>query len=495
MSTLLKVPSGPLFATGSDGSTAHVQALAAAARAVAAGVAARGGPAPAEPPDGVDAAVAELNPLPADGVGLEEVLLEVATAVVARSIDPTHPACAAHLHCPPLVAALAGEAVAAATNASLDSWDQAGGGAAVERHLVGELARLIGWGRAADGVFTPGGTQSNLMGLLLARDHAARTTLGWDVAAQGLPPDHGRYRVLCSTAAHFSVSRAAALLGLGEAAVVPVGTDPNGRMDPAALDKVFHRLDAQVLRPVAMVATAGTTDFGSIDPLVCISERTRSRNIWLHVDAAYGAGLLLSDRHRWQLDGLSAADSVAIDFHKFGWQPITCGTFLVRDSASFAPLARRVAYLNASEDEAAGYESLLGKSLQTTRRCDALKLLVTFRALGRRALGAMVDHCLSLARHAAARVAREPRLEAAHTPTLSTLVFRYLPDDRARSDLVNAATRRTLLAGGRAVVGRTEVAGHVHLKLTFLNPAATPTDVDTLIDVVLRTCCQLEARP
>jgi L-2,4-diaminobutyrate decarboxylase len=187
------------------------------------------------------------------------------------------------------------------------------------------------------------------------------------------------------------------------------------------------------------------------------------------------------------IPGLDQADSVALDFHKLGWQPAACGVFLVRDPAAFAPLARQVAYLNPADDEAEGYTSLLGRSLATTRRADALKLLVTFRALGARVLGEMVDRCLDLARHAARRVDAEPRLEAAHQPVLSTLVFRYAPPDPARADAVNAGIRRSLLASGRAVVGRTEVGGRVHLKLTFCNPHAQAANVDALIDAVLTT--------
>ncbi|HEX2035960.1 MAG TPA: aspartate aminotransferase family protein [Chloroflexota bacterium] len=485
--------SWPPFPAGPQGWAAHAAALQAAARAFATGTVAREGrPAPAATPAAVAAAVAGLEPLPEAGVGLEAALDEVAATVVAGSVDPTHPACAAHLHCPPLISALAGEAVAAAVNASLDSWDQGAAGTAVEGQVVAELCRLVGWGSRADGVFTPGGTQSNLMGLLLAREWAVRADLGWDVTTHGLPPAPGRYRILCSDAAHFSLSRAASVLGLGERAVVAVPTDAGACLNPEALEETLDALERGGARPLAVVATAGTTDFGSIDPLPQIVACLRPRKIWLHVDAAYGGAVLLSERHRHLLDGLAGADSVAIDFHKLGWQPVACGVFLVRDGASFAPLTRRVAYLNPADDEALGYHSLLGKSLQTTRRADALKLLVTFRALGRRALGGMVEQCLGLARYAASRVAAEPRLEAPHRPTLSTLVFRYLPADLDRADAVNAAARLALLASGKAVVGRTEVAGRVHLKLTFLNPGATPADVDTLLDAVLDAATSAE---
>ena len=179
-------------------------------------------------------------------------------------------------------------------------------------------------------------------------------------------------------------------------------------------------------------------------------------------------------------DGLAQADSIGMDLHKLGWQPVAAGVLLVRDRALLAPLQRRVAYLNAADDEAAGYPSMLGRSLRTTRRADALKLAVSLRALGRDGLGALVDACHDLARHAAATIAAHPRLELDAEPVLTSVVFGY----RAGDD-VNAALRRRLLREGRAVVGRTEDAGRVRLKLTLLNPHARPADVDALLAAIV----------
>lgn len=154
-----------------------------------------------------------------------------------------------------------------------------------------------------------------------------------------------------------------------------------------------------------------------------------------------------------------------------------------RTAALFEPLERRVAYLNSGDDEHAGYRSLLGRSLRTTRRPDAFKIAVTLRGLGRRGLGRLVDRCHDLAVHTAERVTRHPRLELYREPVLSTVVFRYLPE-RGDTDQVNARLRRRLLDAGRAVIGRTELGGAVRLKLTLLNPQATEEDLDALLDDV-----------
>jgi L-2,4-diaminobutyrate decarboxylase len=339
--------------------------------------------------------------------------------------------------------------------------------------LIASLTGLVGFDRSrAGGVVTTGGSESNLMGLLLARERAVP-----GAARQGVPA--GRYRIFASTVAHFSVHRAAGLLGLGEDAVVPVRTGSDHRLDPAALDAELAAAVAAGDRPVAVVATAGTTDLGAIDPLVEVAAIAARHGVWLHVDAAYGGGALFSDRLAPLLAGVERADSVGLDLHKLGWQPVAAGVFLARDEASLGALARRAEYLNPADDEDAGYASLLGRSLRTTRRPDALKIAVTLRALGRRGLGALVDRCSALARYAAAQIRASDTLELYQPPVLTTVVFRY----RA-SDVVNAELRRSLLAAGAAVVGRTAIDGQVWLKLTLLNPDATEADIDGLLTAI-----------
>jgi L-2,4-diaminobutyrate decarboxylase len=303
----------------------------------------------------------------------------------------------------------------------------------------------------------------------------------------GLP----RPVVLASEVAHFSVQRACATLGLGEAAVRPVAVDHHYRMRPDALAAQLAQLSADTMA-VAVVATAGTTDFGSVDPLPQIAALTAEHRVWLHVDAAYGFGALFSERMAPLLAGLGAADSVTLDLHKIGWQPASASAVLVRDAARFAPLDSPVAYLNPVDDTLAGYGGLLGRSLQTTRRADTVKVAATLLAHGRLGLGRMVDACHDLARHAQRRIDTEPTLELVSPAQLSTVVFRYRGSRPGSDSMLNAALRRRLLHSGRALVGRTEVLldgpaapPSVCLKLTLLNPTARPQDIDTLLEAVL----------
>ncbi|MGH4013059.1 MAG: pyridoxal phosphate-dependent decarboxylase family protein [Pseudonocardiaceae bacterium] len=463
--------------------------LATVLDALARGAADRDGPVPDASHSSLTAAArkaADDEFLPEVGVGAQAALSELTRMFAAGAADPADPRCAGHLHCPPLAVAVAADLAAAALNPSMDSWDQAPSGTALEPEVVATLAELVGYSPAAGGTVTSGGTESNLMGLLLARDFTARARRGRETSRQGLAPEEvGRLRVLCSTTAHFSVARSAGLLGLGEDAVIAVGTGADHTMDVAALRRELAALRERGESAVAVLATAGTTDVGAIDPLVEIADVAAEFGTWLHVDAAYGGGALFSRRLAPLLAGLARADSVALDLHKFGWQPVPAGIFLTRSAELFAPLERSVAYLNAEDDEQAGYPSLLSRSLRTTRRPDVFKIAVTLRALGRTGLESLIDRCHDLAHYGAAQVGSHPRLELFAEPVLSTVMFRYRPTARPDQDQINANLRRVLLAEGRAVVGRTEFDGAVWLKLTLLNPHATERDVDTLLEAVV----------
>ncbi|MGP3924923.1 pyridoxal phosphate-dependent decarboxylase family protein [Streptomyces sp. 8N616] len=472
---------------GPGGPGALEPLLHAVLEALAKGAVRRGGPLPAGTPEELATEVTRVF-AEADG---DDALHHLTELLAHGSADPADPSCAAHLHCPPLAVAVAADLAVSALNPSQDSWDQAPAATALETLLLQELAQLVGYDPAeAAGVLTSGGTESNLMGLMLARDRVLGRTAGRQVELSGVPGAGPRPRIFASATAHFSVQRSAALLGLGEDAVIPVPVDHELRMKPDALAAVLRDCVERGERPVAVVATAGTTDTGAVDPLRTCAALAAEYGAWLHVDAAYGGGALLSDELAHLVDGIALADSISLDWHKLGWQPVAAGIFLVRRAETYASLARRAVYLNPQDDEEAGYPSLLGLSLRTTRRADAFKIAVTLRTLGREGLGRLVNACHVLARDGAEAVRAHPRLELHAEPVLTAFLFRYLPEDAdpAHTDRVNAALRRRLLREGRAVVGRTELPGEgpgrVRLKLTLLNPHTTLAEVERLLHAV-----------
>ncbi|WP_235831420.1 pyridoxal phosphate-dependent decarboxylase family protein [Gordonia zhaorongruii] len=429
--------------------------------------------------------------LPENGIGEDQALHRVGALIAAYGLDLTHRLTAAHLQPPPLTVSVIADAMASATNASLDTYDSGPATLAIEKWTIAALARLAGLPPCAGGVFGPGGSFSNLLALLIARDHAAAKR-GIDTRHHGVA-DLDRPVVFCSRVAHFSINRACATLGLGEGAVVPIEVDEHHRMVPAALECA---LATTAGTPLAIVATAGTTDFGTIDPLHAIADIAERHQVWLHADAAYGFGSLFSDTLRGLVDGLERADSITLDLHKVGWQPAAASVLLLRDENLFSSLDRNVAYLNPEDDEEAGFGGLLGHTLQTTRRPDVLKVLTTFLAYGRSGLGDILDTCHELARHAERRIVAEPQLELVAPVTLTTVVFRY----RCQAlDGVNSELRRRLISSGTALIGRTRVRiggdddASTCLKLTLLNPAANGSDIDELFDELLRLALEVES--
>lgn len=445
----------------------------------------------------MSAAVDALGPkeLPREGIGIDAALKRLVEVLVGFGIDLSHPRAAAHLQPPPLLVAVAADTLASASNASLDTYDSGPSAIAVERWLIGSLAKIAGFGPKADGVLTPGGSISNLMGLLLARDAAAKRK-GAD-ARYGGAGVVSQPVVLCSELAHFSIQRACGALGLGESSVQAVPADQHRRMCPRALAEQLRGLRSdQTL--VAIVATAGTTDFGSIDPLIEIARLAEAYGTWLHVDAAYGFGALFSERLAGRLDGLECAHSITVDLHKLGWQPAAASLLLVSDSTAFASLEREVAYLNPEDDKAAGYDGLLGRSLQTTRRPDAVKIVATLLAYGRQGLGEMVDICHDLATYAQERILDTPNLDLVSPVELTTVVFRYRcvafnsKNRDSVEDGINGMLRRRLVERGLALIGRTAVRmqgphspERVCLKLTLLNPTTGTSHIDQLIQTVV----------
>ncbi|MDF5382937.1 pyridoxal-dependent decarboxylase, partial [Vibrio parahaemolyticus] len=203
-----------------------------------------------------------------------------------------HPDCIAHLHTPPLMPAIAAEAMIAALNQSMDSWDQASSATYVEQKVVNWLCDKYELGEKADGIFTSGGTQSNQMGLMLARDWIVDKLSAHSIQKLGLPEYADKLRIVCSKKSHFTVQKSASWMGLGEKAVMTVDANADGTMDVTKLDEVLNQAKAEGLIPFAIVGTAGTTDHGAIDDLDFIADIAAKHDMWMHVDGAYGGALI-----------------------------------------------------------------------------------------------------------------------------------------------------------------------------------------------------------
>lgn len=412
---------------------------------------------------------------------------EVETLYVKHATAFHLPRYIAHLNCPVVIPALAAEVLISAINSSQDTYDQSAGGTLMERKLIDWTGREIGFGPDCDGVFTGGGSQSNLMGLLLARDYYAMKYLKHNIKLNGNPPEASRFRIFVSEKAHFSNQKNSSLLGLGEQSVIKIKTDSRFRMDSESLEQAIIRELELGNIPIAVVATAGTTDFGNLDPLAEIALLTKKYQLWYHVDAAYGCGLLLTTKYRYLLDGIADADSVTIDYHKSFFQPISSSAFLVREKHQLGLIKHHADYLNPKEQDYDELPAQINKSItQSTRRFDALKLWFTLRLLGKQKLGEYTESIIDTAADTAKIIDKDPHFELLSDSDLGVLVFRYINPGQTSYDPceLNQYIKKSLFNSGEVLVASTKVNGAFYLKFTLLNPITNLNDIQNILNII-----------
>lgn len=432
---------------------------------------------------------AAINAVDLDNVqgSLIDVVEDTADLVAKNSIFVQHPDCIAHLHTPPLMASVAAESMIAALNQSMDSWDQASAATYVEQKVIDWMCGKYELGADSDGIFTSGGTQSNLMGLLLARDWIADKVDNHSIQKLGLPEYAKKLRILCSKKSHFTVQKSASLLGLGENAVRCVDANDNGTIKTELLEQAITELKQEGLIPFAVVGTAGTTDHGAIDDLNSIAQIAQQQQLWFHVDSAYGGALILSS-HKARLKGIEKADSVSVDFHKLFYQTISCGALLLKDKQNFKFLLHHADYLNREHDE---LPNLVDKSIATTKRFDALKVFMTMQSVGQAQLGEMYDHLLAQTLQVSDLIQNHEGFELLAEPALSTVLFRAVNSHVTDLDTFNQILRLEALTRGVAVLGETVVDGKSALKFTILNPCLDMADFESLIAKIHNLAAEL----
>ena len=417
--------------------------------------------------------IESLPLLPEEGDGWDKTLESLKTSVLPDMLRTWSPCYMPHLHSPALIESIAAELIISAFNQSMDSWDQGPAATEMEVKVIKELCALFGYSDG-DGTFTSGGSQSNISALIALRDKYLQEN-GWDAKKHGLPSDFQKLRIYTSEISHFSFDKGAHMAGLGYEAVVKLPTDSLMRIDTEKARKIIGEDYKEGLKPFLIVATIGTTDFGSIDNVEELRKIADEYGAYLHADAAYGSGAVLSS-YAERLGNLSLADSITVDFHKMFLLPISCSTLLVKDRNTLETFQLHADYLNREEDEEEGYINLVGKSMQTTRRFDVLKVYVTFRTRGKDGMREIMDKAIDNAAYFYSRIADDSTFIAPVPPMLSSVVFAT-----AGGDDENKAIRKALMKEG-IIIGQTVFDGRTMLKFTLLNPSINHTTLDRIID-------------
>jgi glutamate/tyrosine decarboxylase-like PLP-dependent enzyme len=440
------------------------------------------------------------KPAPAPQVATtsDELIEEFRTRLAPHQANAWHPRAYAYFTPIPLWASIVGELFSQVVHQGVDVWHCSPSGALVEEEAIGWLCDLVGYDERAFGLFTSGGVMANIMALTVARDIGLRRALCLDRPPRGLELEG--VRVYASDQSHFSIQRSLDTLGFPAGTLVPVASDERFRLQAGPVAEVVARDRAAGLLPLAIVATAGTTNTGAVDVLGDLADLAEREGLWLHVDAAYGGAVRLSERLAGQLDGLERADSITIDPHKWFFQAYDIGGLLLRDGSLLeATFSYRPEYYRGSGDpgrapDAHGSDELdfYRRSMEGTRRQRALKLWLSWKHLGTPGLGRLVEKTVELASLLKEKVRMAEDFELAEESNLSVVCFRHLPagadgtDDAGRDavDIHQDALQIALQHSGRGFITTTRLRGRTWLRAGILNHTATPADLDLLIEAL-----------
>ena len=436
--------------------------------------AARSGPVFESPPSAVDVdrTIGADRPLPVDGETVEELL--AACAAVLAGGRRTTPAFFGYVQSPPAPVAVVADLLASAADQNLTAWRSAPAAAAVELQTLRWLGEFVGFDAAATGILVSGGSAANLTALLVA----LRTVTGAD-------DDRRAMRVYASAETHFSVAKAAQALGVG---LAPIAVDRERRLDPAALRTAIARDRAAGLLPICVVANAGTTSTGAVDPLDAVATVAAEAGVWLHVDGAYGAPAAADPACRHLFSGLHRADSLSIDAHKWLYAPVDCSALLLHDAAATARAFGAGAddYVRVLATQPAEMFAFWDHGLELSRRFRALKLWATLRFHGARRLAAAVGEDVRLATQLAQLVADAEDFELLAGPGLSICCFRHAPAhlDEPALDAHNERILQALQRDGRVYLSNATIDGRFALRACITNFRTTRTDVERVLTVV-----------
>lgn len=403
---------------------------------------------------------------------------ELTRQVARYAIQLHHPMYMGHQVCPPFPAAVLGDLLVSTLNQSIAVWEMSPIATEIEREVVRWLARRAGYPEGSEGTAVSGGSAANLTALL-----AARARWRGEGANDGKRPV-----IVCSADSHYSVVRAASIMGIAAGDVVKVPTDASHRMDLAALESILATVQSSGDRSIlAIVATAGSTATGAFDRLAAVAEIRDRYQTWLHVDAAHGASVLLSSSLRHLVEGIDRADSLAWDPHKMLWMPLSLGIVLVRQGEWLRrAFAADAPYLFHAER--AG-QDIGAMTIQCSKRADAVKLWLSLKSSGVEAFEAALDRVASVTRHLHALVSASHDFEAMHAPEFNIFCFRWVGDGKATDeelDAANGAMRERLVRNGEAWITSTLLKGRRVLRVTIINPRTGPAEVERMLDALRR---------
>ncbi len=424
---------------------------------------------------------------------LAERFDELIRVALAHGIALHHPRYVGHQVPPPVPLAGLFDAVGATMNQGMAIFEMGPWAMAVEQALAKKLAGLLGWSTdSCNGLATHGGSLANLTALLTARNVLFPSAWQEGLPRSGPPPV-----IVAHADAHYCITRAAGILGLGTQQIVPAALDDRRRIDPNQLETTLQDLRRSGTPIVAVVACSCSTPVGAFDPLVPIAEICHRHQVWLHVDAAHGGGVLTSPLHRHLLQGINQADSVVIDAHKMLFMPALCTFLFYRQRQhAYAAFQQQAPYLFATDSGSsdscrADFDGGL-RTVECTKRATAFGLWGVWSMFGEQLFADLVETVFAKAQHLYSLLTDADDFEPLYEPQANILTFRHLPARVAAApDAIQSGfqrlLRQTVVASGEFYLVTTTIDGSTVLRTTLMNPLTSDCDLETLLETLRAT--------
>ncbi|WP_040398333.1 pyridoxal phosphate-dependent decarboxylase family protein [Cesiribacter andamanensis] len=396
--------------------------------------------------------------------------------LLQHSIHLHHKQYMGHQVAPPLPHSALASLLSALMNNGMAVYEMGPAASALEKVVAQTFTRALGWGEAADGFLTSGGTLANLTGLLSAR----RAKAGGDVWNRG---NSEKLALMVSAEAHYCVDRAVRIMGWGEEGVIKVPVNERLQMRTDLLEAYYQQARQAGIRVIAVVGSACSTSSGSYDDLEAISRFCRRHDLWMHVDGAHGGGAIFSPTYRHLLTGVDGADSVVIDIHKMLMAPSITTLLLYKEGLqAYHTFSQKAQYLWEQSGDEEWY-NLAKRTFECTKHMMSARVFTILHLYGTQVFDDYVTTLYTLGRTFASMLQQQPDFELALEPQANIVCFRYRPQGvpQQQLDALNSRIRRKLLEGGDFYIVQTTLHEQVYLRTTLMNPFTTEVELNGLL--------------
>ena len=430
------------------------------------------------------------EPLPDNPKALEDIFQLLQEKLIPYCTHVNHPGYMGLITPSPNPAGILGDLLASALNQNLGAYSISPSATAMERNVIRWLTQLIGYDDHAGGNLTSGGMTANFIGLKLGRDWATQDK----AQHEGL---NGRYAMYVSEERHVSIDKAVDAIGLGRNNLRTLPTDANYQLRIETLEQAMRDDKSKGIQPLCIIGLAGTTNLGSVDDLQALHDIAVREHCWLHVDAAYGGGMLLSNEFPNILNGLHLADSVTIDPHKWFYAPLDAGAILVKDHSQLTrSFGIQHAYLTDQSGQKNERYQFYVHGFEQSKRFRSLKVWMSFQHYGKSQIGNWVDANVRQAKHLHQLASNSPDFESATLPRMSAICIRYKTDAMTNEQLtqLHRKVAERIEKEGKFWFASTEMKGKAWFRI---NPVNIHTSLETMDDLfkTLQKYCRENVEP